>query len=544
MANKLELTWVGKEKELKIEPRILIENPALSNTAQDENTENMIIHGDNLLALKALESKYAGQVKCIYIDPPYNTGSAFEHYDDNLEHSIWLNLMRPRLEILKNLLSSDGVIYIQIDDNEYAYLKILCDEIFLRKNFISTICIKMSTVSGVKTSHKDKTFVKEKEFILAYAKDAAQFSIFPQYVPLSKIDEEFQYYLEKNNSDNPDCWEIKRLKDVLIEKKIDIKNQTQFKEFIDSNARFIWRRAFIRNEYKSLSQQNPDKIFYVNKNGQEHYYYRGREMFFLSEKFHDCFTEFGYKHSISDLLGDIWLDINTGKLFNEGGVEFRNSKKPEFLIARILEMSTSKQDLFLDSFLGSGTTAAVAHKMGRRYIGIEMGDHAYTHCKERLDNVISGVDNGGITKAVDWKGGGGYKFYELAPSLIVEDKFGNPIINREYNADMLAAAMALHEGFTYEPDENYYWKQGKNENTYIFTTTAHVTEENLLSIEKEMKDGEYLIIACRSYTSGIEKQFKNISIKKIPQALLGRCEFGKDNYNLNILDMATVEDEE
>lgn len=169
MANKLELTWVGKEKELKIEPRILIENPALSNTAQDENTENMIIHGDNLLALKALESKYAGQVKCIYIDPPYNTGSAFEHYDDNLEHSIWLNLMRPRLEILKNLLSSDGVIYIQIDDNEYAYLKILCDEIFLRKNFISTICIKMSTVSGVKTSHKDKTFVKEKEFILAYA---------------------------------------------------------------------------------------------------------------------------------------------------------------------------------------------------------------------------------------------------------------------------------------------------------------------------------------------------------------------------------------
>lgn len=139
MANKLELTWYGKDEPVRVEPRLLIENPALSNVAMDANTGNMLIHGDNLLVLKALESKYAGQVKCIYIDPPYNTGSAFEHYDDNLEHSQWLSLMLPRLQILRTLLSEDGTIWISIDDDEQAYLKVLCDEVFGRSNYIETI---------------------------------------------------------------------------------------------------------------------------------------------------------------------------------------------------------------------------------------------------------------------------------------------------------------------------------------------------------------------------------------------------------------------
>lgn len=557
MANKLELTWVGKENEIKVEPRILIENPALSNmfhkTAEQaslfdiENADgfdNMLIHGDNLLALKALESKFAGQVKCIYIDPPYNTGSAFEHYDDNLEHSIWLNLMRPRLNILKNLLRDDGTIYIQIDDNEFAYLKVLCDEVFGRQNFVSSICVKMSTVSGVKTSHKEKTIIKEKEFILVYAKNSDNFSVNPQYAPVSEIDDEFQYVLEKNESSNPDDWEVKRLIDVLKENNISKKGTEAYRQFITANATKIWRRAFIRNEYKELSQKNPNKIFYVNKNSQDHYYYRGREMFFLSDKIHKCLTEEGYVESVSNLLGDIWLDINTGKLFNEGGVEFRNSKKPEFLIARILDMSSKPGDIVLDSFLGSGTTCAVAQKMNRRWIGIEMGDHCYTLAKERLDYVISGQDNAGISIAFNYTGGGGYRFYELAPTLVVTDKFGNPVINKEYNADMLAAAMALQEGFTYCPDDTFYWKQGKNENAYIFTTTSHVTADYLASIHSEMQDDEYLVIACKTYDSGIEKLFKNITVKKIPQVLLGRCEFGKNDYSLNIVDMPSMEEED
>lgn len=218
--------------------------------------------------------------------------------------------------------------------------------------------------------------------------------------------------------------------------------------------------------------------------------------------------------------------------------------KPEKLIQQILAIGSNKGDLVLDSFLGSGTTAAVAQKMGRRWIGIELGNHAYTHCKVRLDKVISGEDKGGITKSQNWQGGGGYRFYELAPSLIVEDKFGNPVINKDYNPDMLAAAMALHEGFEYAPASNHYWKQGKNENAYIYTTTNHITEAYLDDISKEMQEGEFLVIACKTYDGGIENLYKNIKIKKIPQSLLGRCEFGKSDYNLNVIDVPTFEDEE
>lgn len=203
---KLELTWLNKDRIESIEPRILIEDTKLSYSKYSEDlfsngyNDNILIHGDNLLALKSLIGKYSGKIKCIYIDPPYNTGSAFEHYDDNVEHSIWLSLMNERLKLLRTLLRDDGAIYIQIDDNEYAYLKVLCDEIFGRNNFVSTICVKMSTVSGVKTSHKEKTIIKEKEYILVYAKNSALFSITPQYTPLESIDSEFQYYLiEKAN---------------------------------------------------------------------------------------------------------------------------------------------------------------------------------------------------------------------------------------------------------------------------------------------------------------------------------------------------------
>lgn len=287
MSKKLELTWIGKDTKIEIEPRLLIENPELSNTKNDPNTENMIIHRDNLLVLKALELKYAGKVKCIYIDPPYNTGSAFEHYDDNLEHSVWLSLMKPRLEILKNLLSDDGSIFVQIDDNEQAYLKVLMDEIFGRANFISTIAIKMSTVSGVKTTHREKTLLKEKEFIHVFCKEKPKFRIKSQYSPSFEWDNEFQYYLEKNNSENPKEWEVKKLKDVLNTNDIPVDyNTKKFKQFIFENKSKIWRRAFIRNQYKEISQKNSEEIFCVSdKENKEHYYYRGREMFFMKINF-------------------------------------------------------------------------------------------------------------------------------------------------------------------------------------------------------------------------------------------------------------------
>ena len=228
-----------------------------------------------------------------------------------------------------------------------------------------------------------------------------------------------------------------------------------------------------------------------------------------------------------------------------GNENIFDTPKPEALIQRIIHIASNPGDLILDSFLGSGTTAAVAHKMGRRYIGIEMEDHVYTHCKVRLDKVISGEDKGGITASAGWTSGGGYRFYELAPSLINEDPFGEAVINPDYDADMLAAAMALHEGFTYQPDSSLFWKQSVgNENSFLFVTTRHLNSTFLDSIRDTMEEGEYLIIACRSYDSGLEKAYDKITIKKIPQMLLDRCEFGKTDYALNIVHPPVYEDEE
>lgn len=533
---KLELTWIGKDREVNLEPRILVEVPEKSYG--DKDTENMLIHGDNLLALKALEQDYTGKIKCIYIDPPYNTGSAFEHYDDNVEHSKWLSLMKQRLEIIKKILANNGILWISIDNDECHYLKVLCDEVFGRNNFISDIAVKMSTASGVKTSHREKTIIKEKESILVYAKSKTELLIKPQYIPKLDWDAEFQYILEKNNSDDPDEWEIKKLSDELA--KNNIKNDPSIKEFqnyVTKNACKIWRRAFIRGTFKELSQKNPEKIFYNKENEKEHYYYKGREMYFLKDKFHECFTENGYENLPSHLLCDFWADINTGKLFNEGGIDFRNGKKPEFLIARILEISSKKGDIVLDSFLGSGTTAAVAHKMGRKWIGIELGEHCYTHCEPRLQKVVDGTDQGGISKAVNWQGGGGYKFYELAPSLLKKDEFDNWIIEPKYDAEMLAEAMAKHEGYKFSPDENNVYKQGySTEKDFIFTTTQFLSLDLLNKIASRIEEDESLLICATHFEEGVGRAFSNITVKKIPQMLLDRCEFGKLEYNLNIVE--------
>lgn len=521
MANKLELTWVGKESELKIEPRILIKNPTLSNTAQDENTENMIIHGDNLLALKALESKYAGQVKCIYIDPPYNTGSAFSHYDDNLEHSIWLNLMRARIKALYNLLNNNGSMWISIDDDERDYLKVVCDEIFGRSNFVcSVIWQKKGT-----RSNDARWFSDTHDYVLVYAKDKINWK--PNLLP--RPEDSTKGYSNPDN-DPRGVWASGPCHAKTPNEKDIYEITTPSGRKILPPAGTSWR--FSKEKFEVLIQEN--RIWFGEHGDNVPRYKR-----FLTE------VQDGFVPTT------LWLRDEVGDN-QEAKKEVKNvdsknvfaTPKPERLIQQILTLGSNAGDLVLDSFLGSGTTAAVAHKMGRRYIGIEMGDHAYTHCKVRLDKVISGEDKGGITKSANWQGGGGYNFYELAPSLVVEDKFGNPIINKEYNADMLAAAMALHEGFTYAPDDNYYWKQAKNENADLFTTTAHITVEYLSSIESEMQDGEYLIIACRSYDSGADKVFKNIKVKKIPQVLLDRCEFGKDNYNLNIIDVPNVSEDD
>ena len=581
MANRLELTWVGKDQEMKLEPRILIENPKLSNTEKDKDTENMLIHGDNLLALKALESKYAGKIKCIYIDPPYNISAMNEYYNDFVEHSMWLNRIRPRIELLRELLCEDGVIFIQISDEEQAYLKILCDEVFGRSNFVNMVSVNMKNIAGASGGGEDKRLKKNCEYILIYAKDYNSMPLFNgpyEYTELSTL---IQQYIDEGKSwkyttvlvdpgekdyigstvdgDGNEIKVYRRINPIMlsikqIAKKDGITEKEAYQKyginiFQTTNAQSSIRTRIIDYRREMDIRDDLLSIEYVPRTGKN----RGcvYEQFYKGDKcrlfvwLRDTSTNIDGELYKVDQLGTYW-DMNAWmkNVSKEGNVDFPNSKKPEKLISQIIEMCTQPNDIVLDSFLGSGTTAATAHKLGRRYIGVEMGDHAYSLCKPRLDRVIANLDNSGISKATNWQGGGGYKFYELAPTLIVEDKFGNPVINKEYNADMLAAAMALHEGFVYSPDENFYWKQGKNENAYIYTTTVHLTESTLDAIASEMKEDEYLVIACKSYDAGIERAYKNIKIKKIPQFLLGRCEFGKDNYNLNIVDVPVCEEED
>ena len=523
MSNKLELNWYGKDKPIRVEPRLLIENAALSNRAASPDTENMLIHGDNLLALKALERKYAGQVKCVYIDPPYNTGSAFEQYDDNLEHSQWLNLMRPRLEILRNLLSSNGSIWISIDDDEQAYLKVLCDEVFGRRNFVSNVIWEKK----YSPQNDAKWLSDSHDFILVYAKnkDIWRPNLLPRTAEMNS-----RYKNPDNDPRGP--W---KPGDILVKTfsasgVFGIINPNTGREFFPPEG------SCYRFNRESAQRMLKENRFYFGKDG------KGAPQMkrFLSDVKQGIVSKTIWKR---EEVGDNQEAKTEAQKLNPGNAFA--TPKPERLIQRVITLATNPGDLVLDSFLGSGTTAAVAHKMGRRWIGVEMGEHAYTHCKTRLDKVIAGEDQGGVTKASNWNGGGGYRFFELAPTLINRDEFGVEIINPDYNADMLAAAVALHEGFVYQPDETVFWKQSKaNESAYLFVTTRHVTAGWLESIQASMNEGEFLSIACRSYDRGLERLYRNITISKIPQMLLERCEFGRDDYNLNIVHPPIYDDEE
>ena len=525
MANKLELTWYGKDEPIRVEPRLLIENVALSNTAADPDTQNMLIHGDNLLALKALESKFAGQVKCIYIDPPYNTGSAFEHYDDSLEHSQWLNLMRPRLEILWKLLSEDGSLWISIDDDEQAYMKVLCDELFGRSSFIASIIWQKRTSPDMRAVISDGH-----DYILVYAKDKDLFKQVRNRLPLSE--EQRKSYKNPDN-DPRGPWTST---DCTAQAGHGTADQfytltTPAGRVIELPKSLCWRFTKERMEEEIAAGR-----IWLGKDGTG----VPRKKTYL-------------KDSTGVVPWTLWMNKEVGhnqEAKKENNALFGSSNafdtpKPERLIERIIHIASNPGDLVLDSFLGSGTTAAVAQKMGRRWIGVEMGNHAYTHCKVRMDKVIAGQDPGGITKAQNWQGGGGYRFYEVAPTLINKDAFDEYVINEDYDANMLAAAVALHEGFHYQPDGELFWKQSVgNENSYLFVTTRHLNSTYLDSIRDTMEDGEYLIIACRSFDNGLDKAYDNIAVKKIPQMLLERCEFGKTDYNLNIIHPPVYDDEE
>ena len=521
--NKLELTWIGKDEERPaIEPRILIEDSALAcgevETAMLPNGKlwpgNMLIHGDNLLALRALEQDFAGQIKCIYIDPPYNTGHAFDQYEDNLEHSIWLSLIYERLVILHKLLSEDGSLWVTLDDCEAHYFKILCDEVFGRSNFVaSTIwqhAVQSKGYPGKFSLHHNYTFCyrKSDKFVLNSLERTAKHNI---------------------NYSNPDN---------------------------DSNG--PWRSGDVRNSLLrpnlmyDITTPSGNIIHHPEKGWRFSHETFEQELSIGKIKFSEDETRIIRKIYLKDQRGRVpetlWFAEEVGTT-REANSEIKildlpetfDTPKPERLIERVIQLATTDGDIVLDSFLGSGTTAAVAHKMGRRWIGVELGNHAYSVCRPRLIKVIDG-EQGGISKAQNWQGGGGFKFYELAPSLLNIDKHGQFVINKAYNADMLAAAMAKQEGFTYQPSTEQYWKQGfSSEHDFIFTTTQFLTAEVLEQLHEQMAEDESLLICCTQFQSECNNRFSNITLKKIPKMLLGRCEFGRDDYSLNIVSLPEID---
>jgi adenine-specific DNA-methyltransferase len=517
---RLELTWIGKDEQPKLEPRILIEDP--SKSFGDPKSQNMLIHGDNLLALKALEQDFAGKIKCIYIDPPYNTGSAFEHYDDGLEHSTWLNLVKPRLDLLKRLLSEQGSIWISVDDNEAHYLKVLCDEVFGRQNFISSIIWHKKHTR----SNDAKFFSDNHDFVIVYAKNKNEFTL----NLLPRTDDQNKGYKNLDN-DPRGPWASQPI-------QVKTPSDAYIYEIITPAGKSFWPPKgrswqFGKKRYEELVRDN--RIWF-GEDGQN----VPRIKKFLSEV-QDGITPLTiwFRHEVGDnqeAKGEskaLFPDIPFG------------TPKPERLIERILTLSSVSGDFILDSFLGSGTTAAVAHKMGRRWIGIELGDHAVTHCLPRLKKVVKGEDPGGITESVGWKGGGGFKFYTLAPSLLRKDSFGNWVIDENYNPDMLAAAMAKHENYRYHPSDTIFWKQGQStEKDFIYTTTQFVTRELIDKIHDQMQGDESLLICCKSFQAGCADGHSNINVKKIPNMLLGRCEFGREDYSLNIINLPKEEDDQ
>ncbi|MFH0772377.1 MAG: site-specific DNA-methyltransferase [Candidatus Omnitrophota bacterium] len=481
----------------------------------------MLIHGDNLLALKALEQDFSGKIKCIYIDPPYNTGSAFAHYDDNLEHSTWLNLMRPRLEILKNLLNEEqGSIWISIDDDECHYLKVLCDEVFGRSNFVANVIWEKK----YSPQNDAKWLSDSHDHILVYARNKNAWR--PNLLPRT---EEMNERYKNPDNDSRGPWKPSDMLRKDVQKSGLYSVKTPAGRVCNPPAGRSWRIPEYR--YHELLKDNR---LWFGKDGQGVPAIKR----FLSDVQDGmvCKTIWNYSE-----VGTTDESAKEVKTFNPS--DPFATPKPERLIFRILSLASNVNDSVLDSFLGSGTTAAVAHKMGRKWIGIEFGEHANTHCLPRLKKVVDGKDGLALSEVLNWKGGGGFRFYNLAPSLLRKDRYGNWVIDEKYNANMLAAAMCKHEGFKFFPDEEIYWKQGKStESDYIFVTTSFVTVEQLDKIHEEMSIGVgnrqacSLLICAKSFAPQCKERHSNITIKKIPQMVLGKCEFGKDNYDLNIIN--------
>lgn len=520
---KLELTWIGKEHAIRLEPRILIEDKAKSYHApfrvrDQDSFDNRLVFGDNLLALRALEQEFFGQIKCIYIDPPYNTGAAFTHYDDGIEHSLWLSLMKARLEILWRLLHDDGSLWISIDDDEMPYLRVLMDEIAGRDKFIA------QNVWQKRYSRENREAIGDvHEYVIVYAKNPLGFKERRNKVPLT----EEQAKVYKNPNHDPKG----RWRPIPMTAQEGHATAEQFYEIVSPGGKThrppegrCWGLSI-----KTFERLRAEGRIWFGKDGNS----QPNVIRYLSE--------------VEGVVPWTWWPNeevgHTDEAKKEihalfGKADAFDTPKPERLMQRILAIATNPGDLVLDSFAGSGTTGAVAHKMGRRWIMVELGEHCHTHIIPRLKKVIDGKDPGGITEAAGWKGGGGFRYYRVAPSLLEKDQFGNWVISKEYDACMLAEAICKLEGFVYAPSDEVYWRHGHStEKDFIYVTTQTLSREQLQKLSDEVGEDRSLLVMCGAFRVKDPEEFPNLTVKKIPKAVLARCEWGRDDYSLEIKNL-------
>lgn len=544
---KLELQWSNKNKALYYdidsggyewvdmkdprvtEPRILVEK----ETYGDPDTENLLIKGDNLLALRALFQDFQGKIDLIYIDPPYNTGNAFEHYNDGLEHSIWLSLMRDRIQALYKLLAPDGFFCCQIDESEGPYLKVLLDEILGRENYITTFYIQVRY--GNKTLAEDNAYQKLIEQCFVYAKD--RFKAKPNKGVEEYKVEKFEWEImetaegqvlelggKKVEVFHTNEYEIKKVKPSLTALKETWATGSLIKQK-KSSGEFLFKHLAPRKEVDGLGCLY--KVYGMGEDGLGYRYFTGPKRADATKgKFYSGIPlqrlqEIQKGNTTKEVPIPNFYDLSAsfGNCRMEGGADFRGGKKPEKLMEIILQHFSNPGDTVLDSFAGSGSTGASAHKMGRKWIMVELGQHAVTHIIPRMKGVVDGSDKNGITKEVDWEGGGGFKYFELGDSLFVRDSdLRLTVINpKMYNGALIRAILKI-EGFKLvNPDNGLHGKSGK--------TAAHVTEQYLSqdyidALVNEIGDQAKFIVVYAKTVSSKLKLPDNVEVKRIPDILL------------------------
>ncbi len=433
------LDWVNKAQAQRATADVPYHLLEFQSAHGDGDARNLLIQGDNLLALKALLPFYRGQVKCIYSDPPFNTEQAFPDYDDKLEHSQWLTMMFPLLELQRDLLAPEGTLFVHIDDNELGYLISIADEVMHRKNRVGIVTFKQGAATGHKSINPG--MVNTTNFIIVYAKDKSRWKPNRLFTGRER-DKRYGSFLV-NPDDHYEKWRLSTLSAAFSaakDKKIaDLKKELgphvleeQLNEFVISHAGQVVQP--VRPDYNAVSEaaqhlidqslSEPKKIFLLERDGYSDMYFQGGQRWiFYREKL----KKIDGQLVAGEPLTTLWDDLLSNNLHKEGGIEFPKSKKPEALLKRVIDLSTEKGDLILDAFLGSGTTAAVAHKMGRRFIGIERGEHATTKCLPRLESVILG-DANGVSQAVNWQGGGGFRFHTLGEPVFDADGSIHPAV--------------------------------------------------------------------------------------------------------------------